>query len=261
MSKSSVINSKQMARYHLETHEQAKERNEAKIITFWNSGDKKLANISEKMMACKPHNPCGLLACSVCLRHFRYHYLKRYTGMWFRLYQKCPVYYVTAVLRVPVNAKKMPLNDFKMWAKKHFKQYGFDKVPLMGGVDYSVNIDETYNRPYICQHLHFLIAMQEPKAFTECLKRAFPVGENVARPVRVDAITDREGLQKALNYTIPAFFEKRWRKLINERHRTKHYPLGNKQLCELYRFLATNKPKDLMFSQNISNQDIKRFRK
>lgn len=240
-------NSKQFP-LKIETLQQAKERNETKIMAFRASKDKTTSMIADKLIDCSPHHHCNLLACSVCLRKFRLRYLKKELKKWKRLYQKCPVYYITCILRVPVNPKTMPLLDLKRWFSNHIAQYGFDKIPLVGGVDYSINYDDSSEDWYICQHFHFLIALYKPDGFIQVLRFAFPKSNSVVRPIRAEIIKDEKGLIKALNYTIPAFFEKHWRRIVNQYHRTKHYPLGRYQLSELYRFLAGNKPKDLMIS-------------
>lgn len=242
-------NSSKQFLFIVESQEQARERNKTKIMAFRASRDKILSRSADKMIDCRPYHRCNLLACSVCLRKFRLRYLKRNIKKWKKLYKKCPVYYITCVLRVPTNTQTMSLLDLKGWFCNHIAQYGFDKIPLLGGVDYSINYDESSKIWYICQHFHFLVALYKPDGFIQALKRAFPKGVNVARPIRAEVINDLEGLIKAINYTIPAFFEKHWRRLVNNHHRTKHYPLGNKQLCDLYKFLAVNSPKDLMIKQ------------
>lgn len=242
-------NSKQLP-LKIESLKQAKERNETKIMAFRASKDKTLSLAADKLIDCRPHHRCNLLDCSKCLRKFRLRYLETELKRWKKLYQKCPVYYITCILRVPVNPKTMPLLDLKRWFCNHIAQYGFDKIPLVGGVDYSINYDDSSEAWYICQHFHFLIASYAPEGFLQALRLAFPKSNSVVRPIRAEVVEDEDGLIKALNYTIPAFFEKHWRRVVNKHHRTKHYPLGNHQLCELYRFLAGNRPEDLMIQQD-----------
>lgn len=174
----------------IETPEQAKERNETKIMAFRASRNKILSRSADKMIDCRPHHRCNLLACSVCLRKFRLRYLQRNIRKWKKLYKKCHVYYITCVLKVPANTQTMPLLDLKGWFANHIAQYGFDKIPLVGGVDYSVNYDNNYETWYICQHFHFLVALYKPDGFIQVLKHAFPKGENVARPIRTEVIKD-----------------------------------------------------------------------
>ena len=61
----------------VESFEQAKERNETKIMAFRASKDKTMSKTADKLIDCRLHHRCNLLACSVCLRRFRLKFLKR----------------------------------------------------------------------------------------------------------------------------------------------------------------------------------------
>lgn len=70
-------NSSKQFLFIVESQEQARERNERKIMAFRASRDKILSRSADKMIDCRPYHRCNLLACSVCLRKFRLRYLKR----------------------------------------------------------------------------------------------------------------------------------------------------------------------------------------
>lgn len=76
----------------------------------------------------------------------------------------------------------------------------------------------------------------------------------VSRPVYPKILKDYSDLKRSLNYTIPAYFEKRCRYLVKKRHHTNHYPLDDKHLRELYLFLSSNTPEDLMIVHDVYNK-------
>lgn len=233
----------------LETLSEVKWRNQLKIQAFQASENEELRHLADKLKQCRKGKRCRLLACSVCLRLFRKKYLKRHLPIWKKLMKQCPVHYVSAINRVPVDPNVDTLGDFKEWFERCLKQYGFDQIPLVGGVDYSWNCEN--GQIYLCQHLHFLVAVYDRKPLIECLKKSFLRGNTVSRPVYPELLNDYSDLERALNYTIPAYFEKRCRYLVNKRHYTKHYPLSDKQGRELYLFLSSNIPEDLMIVHDV----------
>lgn len=235
----------------LEKLSEVKLRNQFKIQAFQSSESKELQHLAKKLKSCRKGHRCHSVACSVCLRRFRKKYLKRYLPIWMELMTQCPVHYISAINRVPVNPNIDSLVDFKNWFEKCLKQYGFDKIPLLGGVDYSWNYENGQN--YLCQHLHFLVAVYDRNPLIECLKKSFLRDNMVSRPVYPELLNDYSDLERALNYTIPAYFEKRSRYLVNKRHNTKHYPLSSKQGRELYLFLSSNVPEDLMIIHDVYN--------
>lgn len=58
-----------------------------------------------------------------------------------KLMKQCPVHYISAINRVPVDTNVDTLGNFKEWFEQCLKQYDFDKIPLVGGVDYSWNYE------------------------------------------------------------------------------------------------------------------------
>lgn len=88
-----------------------------------------------------------------------------------KLMKQCPVHYISAINRVPVDTNVDTLGDFKEWFEQCLKQYDFDKIPLVGGVDYSWNYENGQN--YICQHFHFLAVVFDRKPLIECLRKSF----------------------------------------------------------------------------------------
>lgn len=236
----------------IETPTEAKYRNSIKIPVFMTSGNRELRRLAKKMAYCRKGKRCHLLACSVCLRRFRLHYLEEHLPIWIELMEQCPVHCISAINRVSVDTDIDTLVGFKEWFEQCLKQYGFDHIPLVGGVDYSWNYED--GRNYICQHLHFLAAVYDRKPLIECLKKSFFRGQTVSQPVRSETLHGCSDLKKALNYTIPAYFEKRCRYLVEKRHHTKHYPLDDKHLRELYLFLSSNTPEDLMIVHDVYNK-------
>lgn len=243
------MNSEQLK---IETLSEAKYRNHIKIKAFRTSEYNKLHRLANKLERCRKGKRCRLLACSVCLRRFRLHYIKEHLPIWEKLMKQSPVHYISAINRVPVNANTDTLIGFKEWLEQCLKQYGFDQIPLVGGVDYSWNYENGQN--YICQHFHFLVAVFDRKPLMECLKKSFFRDSTVSRPVYTKTLQDCSDLKNALNYTIPAYFEKRCRYMVKERHYTKHYPLDNKHLGGLYLFLSSNTPEDLMIVHDVYNK-------
>ncbi len=233
----------------IETLSEAKQRNRIKIEVLRASEDYKLHRLADKLERCRKGKRCRLLACSVCLRRFRLCYLKEHLPIWKKLMKQCPVHYISAINRVPVDTSVDTLGDFKEWFERCLKQYGFDRIPLVGGVDYSWNYENGQN--YICQHFHFLVAVFDRKPLIECLRKSFFRDNTVNRPVYPKILNDYSGLKRSLNYTIPAYFEKRCRYLVKKRHHTNHYPLDDKQLRELYLFLSSNTPEDLMIVHDV----------
>lgn len=236
----------------IETLSEAKYRNGIKIQAFRASEYKKLHRLADQLEQCQKDKRCRLLACSVCLRRFRLNYLKEHLPVWAKLIKQCPVHYISAINRVPVDVNVDTLGDFKEWFEQCLKQYGFDKIPLVGGVDYSWNYED--GRNYICQHFHFLAAVFDRKPLMECLKKSFFRDSTVSRPVYPRILQDYSDLKKSLNYTIPAYFEKRCRYLVKKHHHTSHYPLDDKHLRELYLFLSSNTPEDLMIVHDVYNK-------
>lgn len=234
----------------IETLADARYRNRIKIKAFRSGTHKKLHHLADKLEQCRKGKRCRLLACSVCLRRFRLRYLREYLPIWAKIMKQCPVHYISAINRVPVDTGVDTLIDFKEWFERCLKQYGFDRIPLVGGVDYSWNYENGQN--YICQHFHFLAAVFDRKPLIECLKKSFFRDITVSRPVYPKILKDYSDLKRSLNYTIPAYFEKRCRYLVEKHHHTSHYPLENKHLKELYLFLSSNSPEDLMIFHNIT---------
>lgn len=236
----------------IESFDEVKERNKRKIKLFINSENPDLIKLGEMMKRCRKKNRCNCLACSVCLRRFRLNYLKKHLPIWKKLMKQCPVHYISAINRVPVDTDVDTLGDFKEWFEQCLKQYDFDKIPLVGGVDYSWNYENGQN--YICQHFHFLVAVFDRKPLIECLRKSFFRDSTVSRPVYPKILKDYSDLKRSLNYTIPAYFEKRCRYLVKKRHHTNHYPLDDKHLRELYLFLSSNTPEDLMIVHDVYNK-------
>ena len=236
----------------IETVSEAKYRNRIKIEAFRASDNRKLRRLANKLKRCRKGKRCHLLACSVCLRRFRLCYLKKHLSIWKKLMKQCPVHYISAINRVPVDTDVDTLGNFKEWFERCLKQYGFDRIPLVGGVDYSWNYENGQN--YICQHFHFLVAVFDRKPLMECLRKSFFCGSTVSRPVYSKILKNYSDLKRSLNYTIPAYFEKRCRYLVKKRHHTNHYPLDDKHLRELYLFLSSNTPEDLMIVHDVYNK-------
>lgn len=111
----------------IETLSEAKYRNRIKIKAFRTSEDCKLHRLANKLERCRKGKRCRLLACSVCLRRFRLHYLKEHLPIWKKLMKQCPVHYISAINRVPVDIDVDTLDNFKEWFEQCLKQYGFDK--------------------------------------------------------------------------------------------------------------------------------------
>ena len=93
------------------------------------------------MERCRHDKPCCRLACSVCLRSFRIQYLDEHLPIWEDLFTKCSIYSVSAICRVPVDTKVDSLIDFKKWFFDGLRRYGFDSIPLIGGIDYSYDYE------------------------------------------------------------------------------------------------------------------------
>ena len=129
----------------IESFDEVKERNKRKIKLFINSENPDLIKLGEMMKRCRKKNRCNCLACSVCLRRFRLNYLKKHLPIWKKLMKQCPVHYISAINRVPVDTDVDTLGDFKEWFEQCLKQYDFDRIPLVGGVDYSWNYENGQN--------------------------------------------------------------------------------------------------------------------
>ena len=114
----------------IETLSEAKYRNDIKIQAFRASECKKLHRLADKLEQCRKGKRCRLLACSICLRRFRLNYLKEHLPVWTKLIKQCPVHYISAINRVPVDVNVDTLGDFKKWFEQCLKQYGFDKIPF-----------------------------------------------------------------------------------------------------------------------------------
>lgn len=240
----------------IETLNDAKLRNVEKIKCFRNSNISELINLADKIEKCTQTKPCKCLACSVCLRSFRKRYLKKYTEILNALHKKCDIFYISPICRTPLNLQNDSINDFKNWLKSRLVDYGFVNTPIIGGVDYSYNIKQKSNiTPYWCQHFHFLIITYQIKGFAEALRRIFRNdGMMVKQAVRVSKPLESElDIKKCLNYTIPAFFEKRYSyKTLSNRNYTKNWELAPKQNKEIYLFLSSAKPRDLMLKNNVA---------
>lgn len=237
---------------NIETFAEAKARNRERIKIFLNSNDGVLVNIAKKLSVCCKNNRCNQLSCPICLRIFRKKYIKEQLPQWEKLFDICPIYFVTLVCRVPVDVKVDSLNGFRDWITNALKQYHFDTTPLVGGIDYSYNYKN--GESYICQHLHILVATYDVEAFKQCLKKYFFSDENVVLPVYPKLVKDKAGLYKTLNYTIPAFFEKHCQYEVGANRKTRKLPISSKQVCEMYRFLSSNIPSDLAIIQDITTK-------
>lgn len=242
----------------IESLQDANFRNGEKIKYLQNSNIPELLNLSSKIEKCTEEKPCNCLACSVCLRRFRKRFLKKYIPVLSHLHSNCHIYYISPICRVPLDLQNGSIGGFKNWLKSLLADYGFKNTRIIGGVDYSYNIKQKPDiAPYWCQHFHFLVVTYEIGAFAEALRRIFRNdGMMVKQSVRVSKpLEGKWDIKKCLNYTIPAFFEKRYSyQTLSNRNYTKNWELAPRENKEIYLFLSSAKPRDLMFKNNITTK-------
>ncbi|GEM_PF-1615385 len=236
----------------IESLDEVKERNERKIKLFINSGNPDLIKLGEMMKRCRKKNRCNCLVCSVCLRRFRLRFLKKYLPKLQTLFKDYDLYLATVICNVPVNMATDSMDTFKSWFYKKLKDNHLDGLIFVGGIDYSFNLAKNQSYlPYWCQHLHFIVATNHKRFVQEALSKIFiKDGVRLKKPPQLDALKDLDDIVGVTNYSIPSYFEKRYKQ---KNGRTNHWSLNSKLEKEIALFLARNSPEDLKVEQNISN--------
>ena len=236
----------------IESLDDVKKRNERKIKLFINSEYPDLIKLGEIMKRCRKKNRCNCLVCSVCLRRFRLQFLKKNLPKLQTLSKYYSLYLATVICNVPVNMATDSIDVFKNWFYDKLKDNHLDGLIFVGGIDYSFNQAKNQSsQPYWCQHLHFIVATNHKKLVQEALSKIFVKdGVRLKKPPQLDALKDFDDIVSVTNYSIPSYFEKRYKQ---KNGRTSHWSLNSKLEKEIALFLARNSPEDLKVEQNISN--------
>ncbi|CAO3426290.1 hypothetical protein [Azospirillum argentinense] len=236
----------------------------AKHLKKWLPHKSKLRH---RLETCRKGRRCASGACPTCRRQVRRWFVGQALDMLEEIGARMPHLLTTPIFAVTIidrqdQRPQGELHTFEMIAmirriRKLFERAGLGPVVILGGVDFSFNIDDTgLDRwdPHWCPHLHLVVIGATRKALKKALAPHFIADRTVKRPLYIKEVkgTGADFVRKS-SYCLKNVFNKipRFIGAATGKEHNKKYSLIREPAAELASYLDLYQLTDRLFLRNI----------